>query len=175
MARLTSFFSATQRESRTSARSSTKLSDQAAQTRTATLVQTDEVAELKRQVLSLANDLAVMRRDVEQVSGKQEQLSREIATVQATEQNVSEKISSLTQPAPTLTQPAPTLARPAAPAHGQARKIVPRVVHAETPKQSDAASLPAATSSTGTVSLTEQPPRPPLPVPTAGETPSPLH
>jgi hypothetical protein len=172
---MTSFFSATQRESRTSAQSSTKLSDQSAQTQTAKSVQTDEVAELKQQVLSLVNDLAVMRRDVEQVSGKQEQLSREIATVQATEQNVSEKISSLTPPAPTLTLPAPTLARPAAPAHGQARKNVPRVVHAETPKQPDAASLPATTSSTGTVSLTEQPPRPPLPVPTAAETPSPLH
>jgi hypothetical protein len=172
---LRSFFSATPRESRTSAQSSTKLSDQAAQKQTGTSLQTDEVAELKQQVLSLVNDLAVIRRDVEQLSGKQEQLSREIATVQATEQNVSEKISSLTQPAPTLTQPAPTLARPAAPAHGQARKNVPRVVHAETPKQPDAASLPATTSSTGTVSLTEQPPRPPLPVPTAAETPSPLH
>ena len=172
---LTSIFSAKQRESRTSAQSSTKLSDQAAQKQTGTSLQTDEVAELKQQVLSLVNDLAVIRRDVEQLSGKQEQLSREIATVQATEQNVSEKISSLTQPAPTLTQPAPTLARPAAPAHGQARKNVPRVVHAETPKQPDAASLPATTSSTGTVSLTEQPPRPPLPVPTAAETPSPLH
>jgi hypothetical protein len=177
---LTSSFSTAQRKSKISAQSSTELSEQA-QTPTATSVQADEVAELKQQVSALMNDLAVMRRDVEQLSDKQDQMSRDIATVQATEQNVSEKIYSLTQPAPTLTQtapaliqPAPTLARPAAP-HGQARKNVPRVVHAETPKQPDAASLPATISSTGTASLTEQPPRPPLPVPTVAETPSPLH
>jgi hypothetical protein len=175
---LTSSFSAAQRKSKISAQSSTELSEQA-QRSTATSVQADEVAELKQQVSALMNDLAVMRRDVEQLSGKQDQMSRDIATVQAAEQNVSEKISSLTQPAPTLTQPAliqpaPTLARPAAP-HGQARKNVPRVVHAETLKQPDAASLPATISSSGTASLTEQPPRPPLPVPTAAETPSPLH
>src|SRR5580700_6852581 len=75
------------------------------------------------------------------------------------EQNVSEKISSLTQPAPTLTQPA----------RGQPRKNVPKVVRAESPKQPDAASVPPKTPPTGTESLTEQPPRPPLPVPTAAE------
>jgi hypothetical protein len=116
-----------------------------------------------------------MRRDVEQLSGKQDQMSRDIATVQATEQNVSEKISSLTQPAPTLTQQAPTIARAAVPAHGQARKNVPRLVHPETPKQPDAASVPVTTLSTGTAALTEQPPRPPLPVPTVAETAPPVH
>jgi len=172
---LTSSFSAAQRESRKPAQSSAELSDQAAKTPTTTSVQANEVAELKQQVLALVNDLDVMRRDVEQLSSKQDQLSRDIATVQATEQNVSEKVSSLTQPAPTLTQPAPTLARPPAPTHGRARKNVPRVVHPETPKRPDAASVPVTTSSIGTASLTEQPPRPPLPVPIATETPSPLH
>jgi hypothetical protein len=178
---LTSPFRATQRESRSSAQSSTKLPDQAVQTPTATSVQADEVAELKQQLLALVNDFAVMRRDVEQLSSKHEQLSRDIATVHATEQNVSEKISSLTQPAPALTQPAPALTQPAptltrpAPARAQPRKSVPRVVHAETPKQPDAASLPATTSSIGTASLTEQPPRPPLPVPAVAETPPPSH
>lgn len=172
---LTSSFSAAQRKSRTPVQTSAELSDQAAKTPTTTSVQANEVAELKQQVLALVNDLAVMRRDVEQLSGKQEQLSRDIATVQAIEQNVSEKVSSLTQPASTLTQPAPTLARPAAPTRGHTRKNVPRVVQPETPKQPDAASVPVTTSSIGSASLTEQPPRPPLPVPTASETPSPLH
>jgi hypothetical protein len=169
---LTSSFGATQRKSTISAQSSTELSEQV-QTPTATPVQADEIAELKQQVLALTNDLAVMRRDVEQLSGKQDQMSRDIATVQATEQNVSERISSLTQPAPT---------------QGQARKSVPRLVRAEAPKrpdaapvppkasrQPDAASVPPTTSPTGTASLIEQPPRPPLPVPTAAETPSPVH
>jgi hypothetical protein len=169
---LTSSFSAAQRKSRISAQSSTELSEQA-QTPTATSVQADEVAELKQQVLALMNDLAVMRRDVEQLSDKQDQMSRDIATVQATEQNVSERISSLTQPAPT---------------QGPARKSIPRFVRAEAPKrpdvapvppktsrQPDAASVPPPTSPAGTASITEQPPRPPLPVPTVTETPSPLH
>jgi hypothetical protein len=166
---LTSSFGAAKREAKVSAQS-----DQT-QTLTATSMQAKEVAELKQQVSALMNDLAVMRRDVEQLSGKQDQMSRDIATVQASEQNVSEKISSLTQPAPVLTQQAPTIARPAVPMHSQARKIAPRVVHAETAKQPDAASVPATTLSTGTVALTEQPPRPPLPVPTVAETPPPLH
>ena len=144
-------FSATQRDSESSAQSSTKLSDQAAQRPTGASVQADEVADLKQQLLAVVNDLAIMRRDVEQISSKHEQLSRDIAAVQATEQNVSEKISSLTQPAPTLTQPA----------RGQPRKNVPKVVRAESPKQPDAASVPPKTPPTGTESLTEQPPRPP--------------
>jgi hypothetical protein len=178
---LTSSFSATKRESRVSAQSSAELSDKI-QTPTATSVRANEVAELKQQVSALINDLAVMRRDVEQLSGKQDQMSRDIATVQTTEQNVSEKISSLTQPAPTVTQPAPTLAqqaptlgRPAVPTHGHARKSVPRLVPPETAKQPDAASVPATTLSTGAVALTEQPPRPPLPVPTVAETPPAVH
>jgi uncharacterized protein YoxC len=166
---LTSSFGATKREPKESAQS-----DQT-QTLTATSTQAKEVAELKQQVSALMNDLAVMRRDVEQLSGKQDQMSRDIATVQATEQNVGEKISSLTQPAPVLTQQAPPIARPAVPMHGQARKSIPRVVHPETTKQPDTASVPATTLSTGTVALTEQPPRPPLPVPTVTETPAPLH
>jgi hypothetical protein len=171
---LTSSFSSANRESRISVQSSTQLSDQT-QTPTATPAQVNEVADLRRQVLALTNDLTAMRRDVEQLSGKQDQMSRDIATVQATEQNVSEKISSLIQPVPTPIQPAPTLSRPAAPAHGHARKYVPRVVRPETAKQPDPASVPATTSSTGTASLTEQPPRPPLPVPTVAEIPPPLH
>jgi uncharacterized protein YoxC len=171
---LTSSFNATKRESITSAQSSIELSDKT-QTPTAASIRANEVTELKQQVSALINDLAVMRRDVEQLSGKQDQMSRDIATVQATEQNVSEKISSLTQPAPTLTQQAPTIARAAVPAHGQARKNVPRLVHPETPKQPDAASVPVTTLSTGTAALTEQPPRPPLPVPTVAETAPPVH
>jgi hypothetical protein len=157
---LSSSFAATEGDSESAAQPSTKLSDQAAQTPTAASVQASEVAELKQQLLAVVNDLAVIRRDVEQLSSKHEQMSRDIATVQATEQNVSEKISSLTQPA---------LPR------GQPRKNVPRLVRAEPPRQPDAASVPPKTSPTGTASLTEQPPRPPLPVPTAAETASPLH
>jgi hypothetical protein len=171
---LTSSFSATKPESRTSAQSSTELSDRT-QTPIAASIRANEVAELKQQVSALINDLAVMRRDVEQLSGKQDQMSRDIATVQATEQNVSEKISSLNQPAPILTQQPPTIARPAAPTHGHARKNVPRLAPPETAKQPDAVSVPATTLSTGTVALTEQPPRPPLPVPTVAETPPPVH
>jgi hypothetical protein len=169
---LTSSFGANQRKSTMSAQSSTELSEQV-QTPTVTPAQANEIAELKQQVLALTNDLAVMRRDVEQLSGRQDQMSRDIGTVQATEQNVSEKISSLTQPAPP---------------QGQARKSVPRLVRAEAPKrpdaapappktlrQPDAASVPPTTSPTGTASLTEQPPRPPLPVPAVAETSPPPH
>jgi hypothetical protein len=169
---LSSSFGATQRDSGLSAQSSTKLLDQAAQTPTAPSIQANEVAEFKQQLLAVVNDLAVMRRDVEQLSSKHEQLSRDVAMAQATVQNVSEKISSLAQPAPT---------------HGHPRKSVPRLVRAEaprqpdaapvppkTPRQPDAAAVPPTTSPTETASLNEQPPRPPLPVPTAAETPSPL-
>jgi hypothetical protein len=159
---LSSPFVATERDSASAAHPGTKLSDQAAQTPTVMSLQADEVAELKQQLQTVVNDLAVIRRDVEQLSSKHEQMSRDIATVQANEQNVSEKISSLTQPAP-------------APARGQPRKNVPRLVRAETPRQPDAASVPSQTSPTGTASLTDQPPRPPLPVPTPTGTPSPFH
>ena len=157
---LSSSFGPTQHDSELSAQSSTKLSDQAAQTPTAASMQANEVAEFKQQLLAVVNDLAVMRRDVEQLSDRQEQMSRDILTVQATEQNVSEKISSLTQ---------------AAPGHVPPRKSVPKLVHAETPKQSAAASVPSQPSPTGTAPPTDQPPRPPLPVPTPAEAPSPLH
>ena len=85
-------------------------------------------------------------------------MSRDILTVQAAEQNVSEKISSHPQ---------------AAPGHVPPRKSVPRLVRAETPRQSAAASVPSQPSPTGTAPPTDQPPRPPLPVPTPAETPSP--
>lgn len=158
---LSSSFGATQRESASSAPSSAKLSDQAAQTPTAMSMEANEIAELKQQLLAAVNDLAVVRRDVEQLSSKQEQLSRDVAAVQATAQNASEKVSSLNQPTPASAQ-----ARP--------QKKVPKLVRAEAPRQSNAASVPPATSPTGTAALTEQPPRPPLPVPTA-ETPLPQH
>ena len=157
---LSSSFGATQHDLELSAQSSTKLSDQAAQTPTAASMQANEVAEFKQQLLAAVNDLAVMRRDVEQLSDRQEQMSRDILTVQATEQNVSEKISSLTQ---------------AAPGHVPPRKSVPKLVHTETPRQSAAASVPSQPSPTGTAPPTDQPPRPPLPVPTPAEAPSPLH
>ena len=170
---LSSSFGATQHHSELSMHSSTKLSDQAAQTATAASMQANEVAELKQQLRAVVNDIAVMRRDVEQLSSKHEQSSRDVATVQATLQNVSEKISSLAQPAPT---------------HGHSQKSAPRPVRAEAPRQPDAAPVPPktpsqtaeasvrpTTSPTGTASLTEEPPRPPLPVPTAAETPSPHH
>lgn len=165
---LSSSFGATQHDSELLAQSGTKLSDQAAQTPTAASTQANEVAEFKQRLVAVANDLAAMRQDVEQLSSKHEQLSRDVATVQANLQNASEKISALALPAPT---------------HGPPRKSVPRLVRAETPKQPaaapvpqetprqpDAASAPPTTSSPG---LTEQPPRPPLPVPTVAETPPP--
>ena len=168
-------FGATQRDSESSVHS---VANQAAQMPPAASMQANEVAEVRQQLLSVVNDLAVMRRDVEQLSGKHEQLSRDVETVQTTVQGVSEKISSLSQPVPT---PAPVSAQP------QPRRSVPRLVRAETPRRSDVAPVPPKTSRqpdvasvppttlpTGTASLTEQPPRPPLPVPTA-ETPPPLH
>jgi hypothetical protein len=154
---LSSTLGATERDSESTAESSTKLSDQAAPMPTA---MSGPVAELQRQLQTVINDLAVIRSNVEQLSSKHEQMSRDIATMQAAEQNVSEKISSLTQPAPV---------------HAPPRKNVPRLVHAETPKQSAAASLSPQTSPAGTAWPTEQPPRPPLPVPTPTEAPSPLH
>jgi hypothetical protein len=118
--------------------------------------------------MAVVNDLAVTRRDVEQLSSKHEQLSRDVATVQATLQNVSERISPLAQPAPTHGPPrksVPRLARAEAPRQPAAAPVPP-----ETPRQPDAASVPPTTSPAG---LTEQPPRPPLPVPTVAETPPP--
>jgi hypothetical protein len=171
-------FGATERYAVSSTQSVAKTSDQAAQMPSATSMQANDVAEVRQQLLAVVNDLAVMRRDVEQLSGKQEQLSRDVETVQTTVQGVSEKISSLAQPVPT---PAPVSAQP------QPRRSVPRLVRAEAPRRSDVAPVPPktsrqadvasvspTTSPTGTASLTEQPPRPPLPVPTA-ETPPPLH
>ena len=116
--------------------------------------------DVTKKTSSLVNDLAVLRRDVEQLSSKQEQMSRDIATVQATEQSVSEKISSLTK---------------AAPVHPMSRKNIPRVVHAEAPRQSATASVPPQTSPAGAESAIDQPPRPPLPIPMSTETPSPVH
>jgi chromosome segregation ATPase len=171
---LSSSLKATQRDSASSAQSVAKTSDQVVQMPTATSMQANEVAEVRQQLLAVVNDLAVMRRDVEQLSSKHEQLSRDVETVQATVQGVTEKISSFSQPVP-----APTQAQ---------RRSVPRLVRAEIPRrppdsapvspktsqQSAAAPIPPTTSPTGTATLSEQPPRPPLPVPTA-EAPSPLH
>ena len=116
--------------------------------------------DVTKKTSSLVNDLALLQRDVEQLSSKQEQMSRDIATVQATEQSVSEKISSLTK---------------AAPVHPMSRKNIPRVVHAEAPRQSATASVPPQTSPAGAESAIDQPPRPPLPIPMSTETPSPVH
>jgi hypothetical protein len=116
--------------------------------------------DVTKKTSSLVNDLALLQRDVEQLSSKQEQMSRDIATVQATEQSVSERISSLTK---------------AAPVHPMSRKNIPRVVHAEAPRQSATASVPPQTSPAGAESAIDQPPRPPLPIPMSTETPSPVH
>jgi hypothetical protein len=156
---LSSALGATERGSESVAEPSTKLSEQATQTPTAMSAEANEVAELKQQLQTVVNDLAVIRLNVEQLSGKHEQMSRDIATVQATEQNVSEKISSLTQPAPV---------------HAPPRKNMPRLVHAEPPRQPSAASPPAQTSAANTASPVEEPPRPPLPLP-APAAASPVH
>jgi hypothetical protein len=157
---LSAALGATPSKSESAAAPSTKLSDQATSPPAVTSTPIKEFAELNQQLQTLVNDVAVLRRNVEQLSDRQEQMSRDILTVQATEQNVSEKISSLTQAAPVQVPP---------------RKSVPRLVHAETPRQPAAASVPSQPSATGTASPTDQPPRPPLPIPTPAETPSPLH
>jgi peptidoglycan hydrolase CwlO-like protein len=109
---------------------------------------------------SLVNDLAVLRHDLEQLSSKQEQMSRDIATVRATEQDVGEKLSSLTK---------------AAPIHAPSRKNGARAVHAETARQPAPEPPPMQVSPAGTVSPTDNPPRPPLPLPMPDETLSPVH
>jgi hypothetical protein len=179
------------RDSEAAAEPSSK--DQAASTPMATSTPSKEFAELRERLQTVVNDLAVLRRNVEQLSikqeqrigdsapaqsaeqdvtkktsslvneqlsSKQEQMSRDIATVQATEQSVSEEISSLSK---------------AAPVHPMSRKNIPRVVHAEAPRQSAAASVPPQTSPAGAESAIDQPPRPPLPIPMSTETPSPVH
>ncbi len=161
---LSSSFGSARRDSELTAQSSAKSSDQAAQTPTETSSQANEVAELRQQLLAVVNDVAVMRRDVEHLSNKHEQLSRDLEVIQATVQNVGDKVSSLSQPAPTP-----------APAHGQLRKKAPKLVRAESPRPSEAASIPPTTSPAGMATVTEQPPRPPLPVPSSAEIPSPVH
>ena len=156
---LSAALGATQRESEAAAEPS-KLSDQATSTPAVTSTPTKEFTDLNQQLQTVVNDLAVLRRNVEQLSERQEQMSRDISTVQAIEQNVSEKISSLTQ---------------APPVHVPPRKNVPRLVHAETPRQPTAASGQSQPSTVGTASPTVQPPRPPMPLPTPAETSSPLH
>ena len=158
--RLSAALGATQRELEAAVEPSTKLSDQATSTPAVTSTPTKEFTDLNQQLQTVVNDLAVLRRNVEQLSERQEQMSRDISTVQAIEQNVSEKISSLTQ---------------AAPVHVPPRKNVPRLVHAETPRQPAAASGPSQPSAPGTASPTDQPPRPPMPLPTPAEIPAPLH
>jgi hypothetical protein len=157
---LSAALGASLRESESAAEPSTKFSDQAASTPAVMPGPTNKFAELNHQLQTIVNDLAVLRRNVEQLSDRQEQMSRDILAVQATEQNVSEKVSSLTQAAPVHTPP---------------RRSVPRLVHAEPPRQPAPAFLPSQASAAGGASPTDQPPRPPLPLPTPTETPSPLH
>jgi uncharacterized protein YoxC len=139
---------------------SNTLSDQAKSMPATTSTPTKEFAELNEQLQTVANDLVVLRRSVEQLTAKQEQISRDILTVQATEQNVSEKISSLTQ---------------AAPVHAPPRRNVARFVRSETPRQPTTASVSSQPPPAATATPVDQPPRPPLPLPAAAETPAPLH
>jgi uncharacterized protein YoxC len=136
------------------------LSDQTKSMPAVTPIPTKEFAELNEQLQTVANDLVVLRRSVEQLTARQEQISRDILTVQATEQNVSEKISSLTQAAPVRTPP---------------RKNVARLVRSETPRQPAAASVSSQPPAAAAATSVDQPPRPPLPLPTPAETPAPLH
>jgi hypothetical protein len=169
---LTSSFDATEQEQRSFAGSIPRSPDQTAQTSTAISVRADEVTELKKRLLALVNEISVMRTDFEELATKHEQLSRQIAVMQATEQNLSEKVSSQTQFTASLPQ---TKAAPprTAPARSQSRKNVPTIASADPPKPPVATSVPVTIPPNGTASLTERPPRPPLPVPTAAETPSP--
>jgi hypothetical protein len=157
--RLSAALATPQHESE-SAPPNTTLSDHAASTPGVTSKPSNEFAELNQQLQTVVNDLTVLRRNIEELSGRQEQMSRDILTLQTTEHNVSEKISSLIQ---------------VASVHAPPRKNVPKLVHAETPRQPAAASPPAQTSTAGTASPTEQPPRPPVPLPTPPEIPSPVH
>jgi uncharacterized protein YoxC len=125
-----------------------------------TSIPTKEFAELNEQLQTVANDLVVLRRGVEQLTARQEQISRDILTVRATEQNVSEKISSLTQATPVRAPP---------------RKNVARLVRPETPRQPAAASVSSQPPAAAAATAVDQPPRPPLPLPTPAETPAPLH
>lgn len=147
------------RQSESAAQASNILSDQAKSMPTVTSIPTKEFAELNEQLQTVANDLVVLRRSVEQLTARQEQISRDILTVQATGQNVSEKISSLTQ---------------AAPVHALPRKNVARLVRSETPRQPAAASVSSQPPAAAAASPVDQPPRPPLPLPTPAEAPSPL-
>jgi hypothetical protein len=135
-------------------------SDQAKPTSAVTSVAAKEYGELNEQLQTMANDLVALRRSVEQLTARQEQMSRDILTVQATQQNVSEKISSLTQ---------------AAPVHAPPRKNVARLVRSETPRQPAAASVSSQPPAAAAVSPVDQPPRPPLPLTTPAEAPSPIH
>jgi hypothetical protein len=135
-------------------------SDQAKPTSAVTSVAAKEYGELNEQLQTMANDLVALRRSVEQLTARQEQMSRDILTVQATQQNVSEKISSLTQ---------------AAPVHAPPRKNVARLVRSETPRQPAAASVSSQPLAAAAASPVDQPPRPPLPLTTPAEAPSPIH
>ena len=146
---------ATERGSGLRAEPSTILSDKPTSMPAATSA--NEVPDLRQQLQSVVNDLTVLHRNVEALSSKQEQMSRDIAAVQATEQAVSDKIRSLTQ---------------AAPVRAPQRKNVSKPVPAESGKPPAAASLTQQTSPAGTGSVTDQPPRPPLPVPSPAETAS---
>jgi hypothetical protein len=163
------------------------------QSPTAISVGADDVKELKRQVSSVVDDIAMLRRDVEQLSTKHEELSQEIATVQASQQTLSEKVSTPPQvtaslpPAPSGSAPPQTTAslpqtrsetpRQAPVERRQTRKTTRTVVNANASKRSVVASPATETRAIGTASINEPDsvPRPPAAVPSAPETPSPLH
>jgi hypothetical protein len=177
LAGLSSSLGTTTQEQRSPAISIPQTPGQTAQIPTGISVRVEEVNELKQQLLSAVSDIAVIRRDVEQLTTKHEQLSRQVASVQTSEQTPAGKVSSVSQPTGALPQtpskshgPAPTRS------HSQSRKSVPAVINADVAKRSDVvASSPAVAAPTGTASLNEGPPRPPLPVPTVVAAPSPVN
>jgi hypothetical protein len=151
---------ANRQQSQSAAQSVVEPSDTSSDQAKPTSVAAKEYGELNEQLQTMANDLVALRRSVEQLTARQEQMSRDILTVQATEQNVSEKISSLTQ---------------AAPVHAAPRKNVARLVRSETPRQPAAASVSSQPPAAAAASPVDQPPRPPLPLATPAEAPSPTH
>jgi hypothetical protein len=147
------------------------------QSPTAISVGVDEVNELKRQLISVVDDIDALRRDVEQLSTKHDRLLEEIAAVKVSQQNLSEKMSSQTQITATLPQTPSESPRRASAARRQTQKNTPTVVNANASKRPIVAS--PTTGTIGTASADEPPvepaPRPPVPLPAATETPSPLH
>jgi hypothetical protein len=172
---LTSLFSVERQQAGPPAQSSPKLANDASPPPGAMSAPEDEVSELKQQVVALIGDLDALRRDVERLTSKNDQLARDIAAVQAT----AEQTASVSQPAPPPSQTAPSPAQ-TAPAvsrpmqtGAQHPKRAPKVARVEAVKSTVAAPIPVTTPAP--VSSVDQPPRPPLPVPSAGETPPASH